>query len=518
MQNIKRKEFKTMKQRNRKALCLILSLALLISSAAGLQLHRNTEAAEITDNYHVAAKEIKKSPALDAAAQAQLLENAKAQQALLAKKIYEVNFAGGTYIPDIMDTDSIYSVYALIKSGFQADSFYTAVADKITAQLKELKENGVTASAATDAAVTTDYYEGNPYVIINYTKIALFLSAAGRDISNTGGVNLVEKITDCALYDISNPSTLNRDSMILFAMNEAKKQWPNSENTVTERELIDTILNDVDAQIETSVEWDSYDSAAMSIQALAPYANAPAVNHIMQAAVLEARDKVLTLLSDIQDDSGAYFSYGASNPWSLAQVMITLGAYNIDPLTDERFIKNGKTLYDVSATFVDVKNGKVDEQLIGGEYAYQPDQLLRGLNATLNVSAGKEPEATTKPTATVKPGGTATTKPTATAKPTKRPPCGTITHLNSPNIRKVTSPKKKRLSVTFSKVKNAEKYEIQMSTDKKFKKKVKTKTVKSVKKVTFRKLKSRKKYYVRARAVRKQLKSKWSKVKSKKVK
>lgn len=506
-----------MKKQTRKALCLVLSLALLMSSVTTANRLQNAKAAETTQKniVNVAAKEISS----DAATQAKLLENAKAQQALLAKKIYEVNFANGNYIPDIMDTDSIYSAYALVKSGFQADNFYTAVTDKLTTQLKELKESGSTTSAATDTTITTDYYEGNQYVIINYTKIALFLSAIGRDISDIGGVNLIEKITDRDLYNISNPNTINRDSMILLAMNEAEAKWPNSENALTMRELIDTILADVDNQIETSIAWDSYDSAAMVIQALAPYANAPESNHIVQAEILTARDKVLALLSDIQDSSGAYFSYGTSSPWTLAQVMVTLGSYGIDPLTDQRFIKNGKTLYDISAIFIDVEKETVDEQLIGGEWAYQPDQLLRGLTAALRVSTDQNPPATPSSTPvntpTVKPGASPSAKPTATPKPRI---CGTITHLNKPVIKKVSSPKKKNLTVTFSKVTNAKQYVIQVSTDKKFKKKVRSKYVSSAKKVTFKKLKSRQKYYVRVQAVRQHLESKWSKTKSKKVK
>ncbi|MDE6567884.1 MAG: cellulase family glycosylhydrolase [Lachnospiraceae bacterium] len=114
----------------------------------------------------------------------------------------------------------------------------------------------------------------------------------------------------------------------------------------------------------------------------------------------------------------------------------------------------------------------------------------------------KEPQATTKPQTT--------TKPTVTKKPT-------VTTLKKPVISKLTS-KKRTLTVKFAKVKSAKKYKIQVSTDKKFKKSVKTKTVSSVKKVTFKKLKSGKKYYVRVRAVSGKTQSKWSKTKSKKVK
>ena len=66
-------------------------------------------------------------------------------------------------------------------------------------------------------------------------------------------------------------------------------------------------------------------------------------------------------------------------------------------------------------------------------------------------------------------------------------------------------------------------YEVQLSTDKKFRKAVKKKTVKASKNtVTVKKLKSKKKYYVRVRAMKKVGKTKyygaWSKVKKVKVK
>ena len=83
---------------------------------------------------------------------------------------------------------------------------------------------------------------------------------------------------------------------------------------------------------------------------------------------------------------------------------------------------------------------------------------------------------------------------------------------------------KKAVSVEWKKVSGVSGYEIQLATDKKFKKNKKTVTVKKQKttKTTVKKLKAKKKYYVRVRTYKtvngKKVYSSWSKVKSVKTK
>ncbi|MDE6568567.1 MAG: fibronectin type III domain-containing protein, partial [Lachnospiraceae bacterium] len=290
-----------------------------------------------------------------------------------------------------------------------------------------------------------------------------------------------------------------------------------------------------------------------------------------------------------------------------------VGLYEINPLDDSRFIKNGKTLFDISASFVNTKKQWIDPQLIGGEFAFQPEQLLAGLSSCIR-SAEQDPalfdlttplhNITSMDPETMQIIDAKMVAPVANQTHTGKPiqPALTITadqntlvqgtdytvsylnnievgtayavitgqgnwmgtsikipfqivaapqktddkqpqqtnntggnqqnqntqkqdknatiKLTKPVIKKLVSTKKKTLSISFAKVKNAKKYKIQIATDKKFKKNRKTKTVTSAKKVTFQKLQSGKKYYVRIQAVngKKQSKSKWSKVKSKKVK
>ena len=95
--------------------------------------------------------------------------------------------------------------------------------------------------------------------------------------------------------------------------------------------------------------------------------------------------------------------------------------------------------------------------------------------------------------------------------------------LKKPTIKKVTKGKKK-VTVQWKKVSGVSGYEIQVATDKKFKKNKKTVTIKKQKttKTTVKKLKAKKKYFVRVRTYKtvngKKVYSSWSKVKTVKTK
>ena len=111
-----------------------------------------------------------------------------------------------------------------------------------------------------------------------------------------------------------------------------------------------------------------------------------------------------------------------------------------------------------------------------------------------------------------------TNKATATKKANK-----TVKKPKNTKIKKLTS-KKANLTITWSKVSGVKGYQIQVATDKKFKKNKKTVTIKKQKttKKTIKKLKSGKKYYVRIRTYKvsknKKIYSSWTKAKTVKIK
>ena len=120
---------------------------------------------------------------------------------------------------------------------------------------------------------------------------------------------------------------------------------------------------------------------------------------------------------------------------------------------------------------------------------------------------------------TVIPQISAPTQPIVTPNTTVK----AVSKPKSAKIKKVKSAKK-AVSVQWKKVSGVKGYQVQVATDKKFKKNKKTATVKKQKttKVTIKKLKAKKKYYVRMRTYKtvngKKVYSSWSKVKKVKTK
>ena len=123
-----------------------------------------------------------------------------------------------------------------------------------------------------------------------------------------------------------------------------------------------------------------------------------------------------------------------------------------------------------------------------------------------------EVTTTLKPTTEV----TTTLEPTTNGKTTTRVDGVNKKSLKQTKILKVKKLKNRKVIVTFKKVSKAKIYRIQYSTDRKFKKNVRTKrTGKNT--YLLRKLRVRKRYYVRVRAIVGKDKGKWSSVKSFKV-
>ena len=162
-------------------------------------------------------------------------------------------------------------------------------------------------------------------------------------------------------------------------------------------------------------------------------------------------------------------------------------------------------------------------------------------NASLNCSSTPTPEPTPtptpEPTPTPNPAPQPSTQPTqetqqqAAQQTAQQPSVKNDTAAEQVSVAKPksVSPKKvksakKAVSVEWKKVGGVKGYQIQVATDKKFKKNKKTVTIKKQKttKTTVKKLKAKKKYYVRVRTYKivngKKVYSSWSKVKSVKTK
>ena len=98
------------------------------------------------------------------------------------------------------------------------------------------------------------------------------------------------------------------------------------------------------------------DITAMALQALASY-------YPQHENVKGSVDRALGWLSAQQSDTGDFSAWGTSSAESTAQVVIALCSLSIDPRTDTRFIKNGKTALD----------GLMQYQVDGGMFRHTTD-------------------------------------------------------------------------------------------------------------------------------------------------
>lgn len=101
------------------------------------------------------------------------------------------------------------------------------------------------------------------------------------------------------------------------------------------------------------------DITAMALQALASY-------YPQHENLKGSVDRALGWLSAQQGDSGDFVAWGAPSAESTAQVVIALCSLSIDPRTDTRFVKNGKSAldglmqYQVGGMFRHTLDGEAD--------------------------------------------------------------------------------------------------------------------------------------------------------------
>ena len=105
-------------------------------------------------------------------------------------------------------------------------------------------------------------------------------------------------------------------------------------------------------------EYGDPDVTAMTIQSLAHYYNS-------DETIKKSVDNAVKFLSEKQLDNGGYKSMGRDTSESISQVIVALSAIGIDAENDNRFVKNGNTLFDALEQFR-LTDGKYCHE-IGGE-------------------------------------------------------------------------------------------------------------------------------------------------------
>lgn len=221
----------------------------------------------------------------------------------------------------------------------------------------------------------------------------------------------------------------------------------------------------------------------------------------------------LDLINTADSDDYSYYSICSSWVSDHPEIIDAKTGKVTRPEKDTMVKLTVKTYY--SASFVEETDFFFDPGPLGDNAAYRSvSVIVKGTKQDEvkdSKPATKPSEPTTTPSTTQPTTKPSTTKNTKTVKPKKT------------SIKKLSKGKKK-FTVTWAKVSGIKGYQIQYSSDKKFKKNNKSVTVTKQKttKATVKKLKSKKKYYVRVRTYKtvngKKIYSSWSKVKSVKTK
>ena len=184
-----------------------------------------------------------------------------------------------------------------------------------------------------------------------YSRVIVAFSEIGLDPEDVGGYNLVGKLAD---YDKVIWQGVNGPIWALRALDAGDYNIPKAEGVTkktTRQKLINSILDQQlpDGGWALSGNKSDPDLTGMALTALAPYKS--------QKKVKTAIDNAVDWLSKAQLEDGSYATFGDRTAESCAQVICGLTAVGINPNTNSKFIKNGKSVLDGLMTFYDAKSG-----------------------------------------------------------------------------------------------------------------------------------------------------------------
>ena len=300
-------------------------------------------------------------------------------------------------IAALADTEQAGEIATLSASASQIDSAYTSAGKNLSDSSKKVTPSvgsiggeweilGLARSGKLDQDVIDKYLanvvstlkENNGVLhekkYTEYSRVILALTSLGVDVTNVGGYNLLKPLSD---YDQTVWQGVNGAIWALIAVDSHGYEFPQAESGKTQNSR-DMLVENILAQELSTGGWDLYgksadpDVTAMAIQSLAPY-------YSTNSDVKEAVDRGIDRLSAIQKSNGSFATYGSESSESCAQVIVALTAMGIDPNTDSRFVKNGKSVVDALLTYATTdgsfahvikQDGKKEPNQMATEQAY----------------------------------------------------------------------------------------------------------------------------------------------------
>lgn len=219
-----------------------------------------------------------------------------------------------------------------------------------------------------------------------YVRVALTLTAMDRNISDFGGYDLLDKIikADSSAYEQSSTSTLSY-ALKIIEFYEDEIQNANELKSIIIDEIMTRYIDDTGFTYMLG-EWAAVDAdtTAQAIQGLAFY-------YGYSDEVANALENSFLYLGEQQNsEDGAIMSWGASNPSSTAQVIITASLIG-EQAFDYFITDNGDTLIDGLLVF-ELEDGGYYEPYYGadaGSDYFTTSQVLQALVAYDRMISGK---------------------------------------------------------------------------------------------------------------------------------
>lgn len=264
--------------------------------------------------------------------------------------------------PEIGSVGGEWSIIGLKTSGVPVpeayyEAYYQRVVNTMKAQQGNLTQNKYT----------------------EYSRLILALTAMGKDVTNVGGYNLLEKLAD---MENIRKQGINGPIYALLALDSHQYDLPKVAGVVTpvtRQGLIEYIL-DQEITSVTGIKGGfslsggtvaDADVTGMALQALAKYKGQPAVK--------EAIDRALKVLEGMEQADGTFSSWGTQTSESIVQVIVAKTALGEDATKNVA----GLLTYHTS--------GQGFEHVLGaGENVLATEQSLYALAAyKLQISEGR---------------------------------------------------------------------------------------------------------------------------------
>ncbi len=179
-----------------------------------------------------------------------------------------------------------------------------------------------------------------------YSKLILALTAIGKDVTDVGGYNLLERLAD---YNRVTAQGVIGTSYALLALDSYDYDIPIVEGlecNTSRDNLIKFILDkEINKSLKDAKGWalsgtnPDVDVTSYALQALAPYYDG-------DEDVEGVTDRAIAWLSENQTSNGGYpgTPWAPINSQNISQAIVALTELGIDPHADSRFIKDDNSL------------------------------------------------------------------------------------------------------------------------------------------------------------------------------